>query len=682
MPFVLRTAGVVALVLTLGAVPARSADEPAKHEGKTLGEWVAVMNDTQKPYPERRHAARVLGRFGKPAVAPLVAAFGGDYRPDRAVKGAAAGSLARIGGDDVRDALVTRLRDRNWEVQRSALVTVWLMKDPGKAAPALAPVLASTNLEMRALVEQVMPEIDTTAVIPHLVNDYRTGGRDKVLATVEPLCLLGPAAKPALEDARKHLKYDDKPLVYGACRVIRAIGPGAEPAIPDLIRALTQNDFNNAGIALFAEEALVGIGKPAVEPLLGELRKSSGVDRERVYNALARMSPHSDAALPDLVAVIETRKGPIPLSRAVLCLEHYTHKADAVVPALTSVVADPKLWYSHTDALRGLARFGPKAKSAAPKVAALLAAKDPFVKTEAVKTLGAIGPDARDGVPALLGLMTQEHKPEGININSELAAALPKIGPACVPGLIEVLDAKDLKYDRRTEMLELAAKVLGQLGPDAKAAAPKLRQLVRAPGDPGGSDRVRAACLEALGRIQADPKDDVPLIGSYLDEKQRVKESVPVVAAAAARALGSSGPAAKGFAPELLRIAKTEKAPLYDRQKVIAAILALPEVGAGAEKAIPIMVEHLEREDSAGADLTTSTLVAMEKYGPKAEGAIPVLLKILDSHEPAVRAGACRVLGAIGPGAKAAHADLREIAYDDFKEVRAAAKEAIGKIEK
>lgn len=150
---------------------------------------------------------------------------------------------------------------------------------------------------------------------------------------------------------------------------------------------------------------------------------------------------------------------------------------------------------------------------------------------------------------------------------------------------VEAADVNDLVKklsDSDVDVRRAAAKELGDMGAEAKAAVPALRKSLR--------DRdlfVRRFGLEALGKIGPEAKAAVPEMALALrDEKKEV-------ALAAAEALGNMGPAA---VPSLTAAVKDAEKDPQVRKK---AALSLGKIGGPARSAVPVLADVLSGKGPA-----------------------------------------------------------------------------------
>src|SRR5262249_4251763 len=128
-----------------------------------------------------------------------------------------------------------------------------------------------------------------------------------------------------------------------------------------------------------------------------------------------------------------------------------------------------------------------------------------------------------------------------------------------------------------------AARALGDIGPDARAAAPVLLAGLR---DPDFSLRGTAAA--ALGAVGADPRKATPALAGALRDKP------PFIQEAAARSLGRMGPTARAAVPCLAALLKQPGGADYLESLRVAAAVALWEITGDTAQTVPALVEALK----------------------------------------------------------------------------------------
>jgi HEAT repeat protein len=141
-----------------------------------------------------------------------------------------------------------------------------------------------------------------------------------------------------------------------------------------------------------------------------------------------------------------------------------------------------------------LGTIGPRARAAAPALAdAVVNDSDADVRQACALTLGALGPcpEVQNACPALARALVDKNE----KVANTAADALRANARVAVPRFIDDLGSSDA--DDRL----LAVAGLGVIGPDARAAAPALRDVANDPlEDPG----IRRLARRALAEVRRD----------------------------------------------------------------------------------------------------------------------------------------------------------------------------------
>lgn len=153
---------------------------------------------------------------------------------------------------------------------------------------------------------------------------------------------------------------------------------------------------------------------------------------------------------------------------ALTALEALGRDAKEAVPQLIPLLKDQN-YDLRTGAARVLAKIGSDAVSAVPALIETLESP-PLCRGPGspAYALGEIGPSAKAAVPALENALKNEL------VLPDAAAALGKIDPQAKADAVSRY-IKELK-DRDVEFRVRAARILGELGPEAKIALPALRE--------------------------------------------------------------------------------------------------------------------------------------------------------------------------------------------------------------
>jgi HEAT repeat protein len=320
------------------------------------------------------------------------------------------------------------------------------------------------------------------------------------------------------------------------------------------------------------------------------------------------------------------------------------------------------------------------------------------------------------------------------------------LGTKAVPGLVQLLQAKDSVLRKRAwtyfpslplkvrqlawarigppnsvSTREAAARSLGLIGPEAKAAVPFLIDALR---DKEG--RVGWEAAAALARIG---QDAVPDLARALEDQS------PTVRRLAAYALGEAGPAAQAAVPLLIHslgdtndevrvsvacsltrigtpglLELTDLLEHGDTKARQAAAKALLDSYLSLRDAVPALVDMAHDQSPAARQQaleTLSTVRAIDALsmhtlmgalsdpsvevrvaaikglglmGFRAFQAVPKLIESLKDQSPAIREWSARALGYIGPGAMDAVPELTRLRADPEPKVRTAAEQALAKI--
>lgn len=172
---------------------------PAEYRGKTVDEWIAILEDTENPAPW--HAADVLGNIGPGAEAAVPALKKALGKPQ--LSNAAATALRKI-GPPAAPALLDAMNDESMAVRLLATVNVGLVRPPQTHA-------------VRALLKALQDE-----------------SKDLRFAAVVGLAGMGPAAADAVPALVNAIENDTLEIKLVAATALGQIGPKAKASIPAL----------------------------------------------------------------------------------------------------------------------------------------------------------------------------------------------------------------------------------------------------------------------------------------------------------------------------------------------------------------------------------------------------------------------------------------------------------------
>lgn len=386
-------------------------------------------------------------------------------------------------------------------------------------------------------------------------------------------------------------------------------------------------------------------------------------------------------------------------------------------------------------AASALMMCGPSAKVAVPQLLEVLQGNDRNLQTVAVDRLGALGTNAVEAIPMLEKMLATSSGLDRLAVAQALWKITRRAAPV-LPVLIEALEIKGTNYAYAWPSVS-TARILGEIGPEAKAAVPVLSRLLEA-----SELEARVAAAAALARISPDtPGIAEPLVASLRYNRgfsqwfaqQALRElgarSVPAlvkvaddpspivrrlaietlggigepageaapvlsvklqdpdewVRRAAADALGKMGAAAKSAVPAL-------RATLQDTSGTVraAAAIALVRVDAPALEAIPTLVAAISRFEPREGTAYIEACNAAREISPVAVPAVLEFVKAAPAPGASswdrertyrLQRGAIDLLGRMGPNAKAAVPDLRQLANESNESHRREIAEALQQIE-
>lgn len=290
-----------------------------------------------------------------------------------------------------------------------------------RAVPGLIEDLQSQDRQAQMLAAEGLKHIGlpAQAAVPALLELATSAGRSSLhseAAGALPTIDLSAARRvmvhylPKLQDPDSQIRRD-------AASVLGALGPVARPAVQGLIGILNDSDTVVRERTVRALGAIVLPTDRVMGGLLQALRDPKWTVR---YAAVMQFSfsgfssPESLAALRDL-----TKDSNQPVARlaqsAVTAAERPTS-----IPVQLLMLDQP---VDRTYPLLQLAKLGPRAAEAVPKLTSLLMSELPLERYLTASTLESIGPAAKEAVPALQQAL---HDADPV-VREAVAAALESI---------------------------------------------------------------------------------------------------------------------------------------------------------------------------------------------------------------------------------------------------------------
>ena len=539
--------------------------------------------DTQESLRE------ILIAIGEPAVPPLIQALTEDRS---AVRGHAAGILEGMGWEPWSDT------ERAWYlIAHEQWMELSLM-----GTPAVGPLIRTLNGDddrIRSEAAGTLGEIGDPAAVGPLVDALADEG--VAPAAADALIAIGKAAvSPVLG-----LLEEEGAARENAVEVLGRLGAHeAVPAIVDLVRS------GGDRLHRKAVDALIGIGAPAIAPLIPLL----GEEGDGHAGAVAALTGIGDDAREPLVGALNDENARARMGAAV------------VLGRLGWVPAGVEEQAGYLVALQRWQDVVGLGEPAVDLLAARLGDQDAGVQAGAATALARIGPPA---VPPLVRLLGEEE------LRGPAGDTLMQIGAAAVEPLVRALDEDGLS--------QAAAGVLARIGrPAAVALIPVL-------GRPRTGE-VAAEILAAMGETSIEP-----LVGALGSDDAQIRQ----MAGDLLIGIGdmATGPliGALGHPDDALRLEAIDLLTRTGRPAIPALVEVLLDehyrVRLGAAEVLGRVGWKPETEEE-----TVHYLIAKEQWASVAEvgpGAVGPLVRALDDPDSAIQMGAARALGLIGEPAVA-----------------------------
>ncbi len=422
------------------------------------------------------------------------------------------------------------------------------------------------------------------------------GDAEAQIAAAVELGAMGPYAYSAVDAIVGRLQSDNPAVQYECIAALGEIGPIAHDAADGLTPFLQHPEplFQSAAL-----ESLRRIG-------------TAGKDAESQIRKLC-LHPDPSVASAAVRCLLKITPG-IGLPE----IENKQNTDDIIrnaVPMLVQALGDVRAEVRNEAAV-ALIEIG---ESAVPHVSAQLSHAEPAVRRKACEILGRAGRVAADAVPAIQQCLED---PDELVVRAAITAlgGIQSSPETVLPQLGRLLLSPSVAV-RIT-----AVRAIAGFGTVAVDLTPQVLPLLS-----DGNTVLRASAAETLGRIGGGVSTDV--IQALVKALADPNGAVTVRAANALSQIG--GPAVPALIPLL-----------SDEGYRSLAVEMLGEMGAGAEPAVPAMVQLLGNDDR---ELRREVFIALATLGPHAKSATPALLKIL--QDPAAgpsRAGAAYVLAHLG----------------------------------
>ena len=403
--------------------------------------------------------------------------------------------------------------------------------DAGDAVPRLIAHLGQAAEEEQAACRQAMVEIGQAAV-PEIL----TSAKSQPLAKLggeswQARCLgeIGLQAAPALAAALKAEQADGS--VYLALLGLKNIAAKSAAVRQAILPFLEHEQAAFRGMALSA--LVASAAKPAslMPRLQAAMHDDDLLVRQEAMDALASLGPSARGATSALVESLGDGNAEIRLS-AVRAIGKLGSDDAALARRLAGMLdgAGTDLRLAVVESLGGFRKLP---NSAVTSLVGVLEVKHAATQSAAFDALAKLGPEAKPALPAL----NQAVRHDDAGVRASALNALAKV-ERDDGKLLAVL--RPALADSSPKVRHTAIRELGELGSDARPAAPELFARLDTSED-------RQVTMETLRRVRVR---DVDLYISILDNEE------PLVRLFACPALRRAGKGARKAGPEIRKLTR------------------------------------------------------------------------------------------------------------------------------
>ena len=277
------------------------------------------------------------------------------------------------------------------------------------------------------------------------------GGTQKNAKTPEP----APHKRRTVAEWVSELNEGDTKARIEAALAIKAYGKEAEEAVPTLVRALRDKDSFVRGHAAGALGKIARRPDVAVQPLVDALSDPSDFVR---FSASIAVGEFGKEAVGPLIKVM--REGKTALKFRRHASSALIRVGKSAVPALGEALGDADEEVRFEAAL-ALGEIGPDAVEATPALVKALEDRFFQVRATAAQALGKIRPTSKEAIAALNDALVDRNRLVRIDAFCAIAQIDPRRTEEVVKRLIEYGDEED------EGVAEHAAKAMGRIGKPA-----------------------------------------------------------------------------------------------------------------------------------------------------------------------------------------------------------------------
>lgn len=472
------------------SVPSPNDFRHGKVYGLRLGKHLLRLDITDDPIAAiRRNLSRTI-----PGLLEAIAS------KDLLVKRCAGEALIKM-GSSAQSVIPTLLKRYQQGDEDMEWVILELAKSAGPSAVSpLAAALTDAGPKIRQLAAQALGESGAEAVpcVPKLVKALHDPVPAVVIVSALSLRKIDQHDQGEVSALVGLFTTKDPQVRAGAVFALGEFGEDANEAVQPLMKILASDSLETAGMAARTLGLIGPAAHPAIPLLIGRLDSDNLQTLMFTMDALGRFGEEAKAAIPRLLQLAEKQD---QMWGAISALSSMGSDA---VPGLVELYRNGKNG-AYSMAARGLMKQGTKAAAAVPVLMADLDSDSANRTALAALTLGCIGESAKVAVPRLTELIHDEEAQVRLRA-AEALWRLDRQTKAVLPVMVAELKiwAKEpnallgLTTDGQGQSRQqVAAQVLGEIGPAAKEAVPLLQKMLRS-----SYETQKEAAAKALKRIE------------------------------------------------------------------------------------------------------------------------------------------------------------------------------------
>jgi len=355
---------------------------------------------------------------------------------------------------------------------------------------------------------------------------------------------LGSDANEAIPELIDIALHDPETFTrYKAITVLGCIGQNSPEALEALVALLKDTNIFIQGNAIAAIGNIGPGAKPAVNFLLDFATVSPAIPYNSL-NALGNIGPAAQEAVPRIVDALKTPAK----ANALHALGKIGSGSAAAVPPLLEILNDTNEYFQIL-ALDVVRQIGPPARAALPQLQILKTSRASIKRILVAVAIGNIEGNPESALPVLL---TELKRPSFDSWQLQVRSFTRPFEFASY-GILAV---------------DTAAWFLGDIGPPAKEALPRLKQM-----RDSGEDWHRLVAARSIWKIEQQPDEVLPLMEQLLQRRRDFQDNF--VFNLMAQTLTEMGPAARPLVPSLARFVQVKTNSWSERKALLTVLQQL-----------------------------------------------------------------------------------------------------------